>query len=71
MRLGFKTSHGMETSINESFANYRNAGFILILDTRLVPLMLLGDRGRPIIGFGSHDGLSFLLVVGFFGLGYA
>ena len=44
-------------------------GFSLIVDTRMAPSMLLGDHGRPNIGFGSHDGLSFNLVVGCFGLG--
>ena len=68
MRLGFKASDGMETSINESFANYRNVGFSLIMDTTLAPLILLGDCGKPNIGFGSHDGFSFCLVFSCFGL---
>ena len=38
-------------------------GFSLIMDTMLVPLMLLGDCGRPNIGFGFHDGMPFHLVV--------
>ena len=49
----------METNINKSFTKYRNEGFILIMDMRLVPLILLGDHDRPNIGFGFHDGLSF------------
>ena len=61
----------METNINESFSNYRNVGFSLIVDTKLVPLMLLGDRGIPNIGFVYHDGLSFCFVVGCFGPGFA
>ena len=46
-----------------------NDGFILIMDTRLVPLILLGDRDRPNIGFGFHDGLSFCFGCLGFGLG--
>ena len=61
----------METNNNESFTNYGRVGFELEVDTRLAPLMLLRDRGRPNIGFGFHDGLSFHLVVGCFGLGSA
>ena len=57
--MGFKASHGMETSINEVFANYRNVGFSLIVESRLVPLTLLRDRGKPNIGFDSHDGFHF------------
>ena len=68
--MGFKTSHGMETIINEVFVNYRNVGFSWLVDTTLEPLMLLGDHGRPNIGFGLYDGLSFHLVVGFFGVGF-
>ena len=59
----------METNGNESFTNYGRVGFELEVDTRLAPLMLIGDCGRPNIGFGFHDGLSFRLVVGCFGLG--
>ena len=57
--------------INEVFANYRNVSFSWIVDTRMAPLMLLGDCGRHNIGFGSYDGLSFLLFVGCFGIGFA
>ena len=59
----------METSINESFANYRNVGLSLIVDTRMAPLMLLGDCGKPNIGFVFHDGLSFHFGCLGFGLG--
>ena len=31
----------------------------VLVNTILAPLMLLGDRGRPNIGFGSHDGCHF------------
>ena len=61
----------METNINKLFAKYRNEGFILIMDTKLVPLILLGDRDRPNIGFGFHDGLSFCFGCLGFGLGSA
>ena len=61
----------METNINKSFAKYMNDGFILIMDTRLVPLSLLGDHDRPNIGFGFHDGLSFGFGCLGFGLGFA
>ena len=40
-----------------------------IMETRLVPLILLGDCGRPNIGFGFHDGLSFHFGCLGFGLG--
>ena len=69
--MGFKVSHGMETNVNESFANYRNVGFSLIVDTRMAPLMLLGDRVRPNIGFVSHDGCHFTWLLVDFGLGSA
>ena len=50
---------GMETNVNALFANFGEVGFVSIVDTRLVPLMLLGVCGRPNIGFGFHDCLSF------------
>ena len=46
-------------------------GFSLIVDTILALVMLLGDRGRPNIGFGFHDGLSFHFGWLGFGLGSA
>ena len=61
----------METNINESFANYRNVGFSLIVDTRLAPLMLIGDCGRLNIGFGSHNGCHFTWLLVDFGIGSA
>ena len=39
----------------------------LIMDTRLVPLMCIGDCGSPNIGFGSTMGLSFCFVCWLFG----
>ena len=59
----------IETNDNESFTNYGRVGFELQVDTRLVPLMLLGDHGRPNIGFGSHDGCHFGWLLVDFGLG--
>ena len=61
----------METNVNALFANYGEVGFVLIVDTRMAPLMLLRDCSRHNIGFGSYDGLSFLLFVGCFVLGSA
>ena len=43
----------------------------LIMDTRLVPLIRIGDCGSPNIGFGSTMGLSFHFVFWLFGLGSA
>ena len=60
---------GMETNVNALFANYGEVGCVSIVDTRLAPLMLLGDHGRPNIGFGFHDGLSFHFGCLGFGLG--
>ena len=62
---------GMETNVNELFTNYGQVGFMSIVDTRLVPLMLLGDRGKPNIGFGFDDSLSFHFGCLGFGLGFA
>ena len=62
---------GMETNVNALFANYGEVGFVSIVDTKLAPLMLLGDCGRPNIGFGFQDGLSFYFGCLGFGLGYA
>ena len=62
---------GREINVNALFSNYEEVGFMSIVDTRMVPLMLLWDHGRHNIGFGSYDGLSFLLFVGCFGLGSA
>ena len=59
----------METNIHESFSNYRNVGFSLIVDSRLVPLILLRDRGKPNIGFDSHDGFHFAWLLVDFELG--
>ena len=53
----------METNDKESFTNYGRVGFELEVDTNIAPLMLLGDCGRPNIGFGFHDGMPFHLVV--------
>ena len=53
----------METNVNITSPNYGRVGFELEVDTRLAPLMVLGDRGRPNIEFGFHDGFSFRLVV--------
>ena len=50
---------GMKTNAKALFANCGEVGFMSIVDTRLVPLMLIGDRGRTKVGFGFHDGLSF------------
>ena len=71
MHWGLRTCKGMETNVNESLINYRNAGFSLIMDTRMAPLMLLGDCGKPNIGFVFHDGLSFHFGCLGFGLGFA
>ena len=57
--LGFKFCMAMETIVIATKPNYGSVGFGWELDTKMVPLMLLGDRGRPNIGFGFHDGLSF------------
>ena len=59
----------METNVNALFAKYGEVGFVSIVDTKLAPLMLLGDCGRPNIGFGLHDGLSFPFGCFGFGLG--
>ena len=59
----------MEPNDNESFTNYGRVGFELEVDTRMVPLILLEDRGRPNIGFDSHDGCHFSWLLVDFGLG--
>ena len=56
----------METNVNALFANYEVVS-MSIVDTKLVPLILLGNCGIPNIGFGFHNGLSFRF--GFFGFG--
>ena len=61
----------MDTNVNKSFENYRNVGFSLIVDTKMEPLMLLGDHGRLNIGFVSHDGCHFTWLLVDFGLGSA
>ena len=62
---------GMDTIIIATKPNYGSVGFGWEVDTRLVPLMLLGDRGRPNIGVGFHDILSFHFGCLGFGLGFA
>ena len=59
----------METNVNALFANYGEVGFVLIVDTRMVPFTLLEDCGKPNIGFVFHDGFSFHFGCLGFGLG--
>ena len=54
---------GMDTIVIATKPNYGSVGFGWEVDTRLAPLMLLGDCGRPNIGFAFHDGMPFHLVV--------
>ena len=68
MHWGLRTYKGMDTNINIKSPGYGRVGFELEVDARLTPLMLLGESGIPNIGFGFHDGLSFRLVFGCFGL---
>ena len=49
----------METNVNALFANYGEVGFMSIVDPTLALLMLVGDHGRPNIGFASHNGCHF------------
>ena len=51
----------METSVNETTSNYGDVGFGLIVDTKLVPLMLLEVWGSPILGLVSTNDLVILL----------
>ena len=59
----------MEPNDNESFTNYGRVGFQLEVDSRMVPLILLRDRGKPNIGFDSHDGFHFAWLLVDFELG--
>ena len=52
-----------------SFANYGDVGFGIDIGHQLVPLMRIGNRGSPSIGFGSTMACHFALVVSCFGLG--
>ena len=52
--LGFKALHGNGYHDNVTFVNYGDVGFILILDTRMAPLMHLGVLGQPKIRDSFH-----------------
>ena len=55
--MGFNTLHELETIVNVSNANYGIVGFILLVATRLSPLMFLGVWGSPSLGLGSTNSL--------------
>ena len=70
--MGFKALHGNGDHDNVMFVNYRGMGFGWIVDTRMVPLMLLGVWGSPSLGLGSTSDLVISLIsLMAFGLGSA
>ena len=54
MLMGFKPYMGMETIVIAMIPNYGKVGFVLDNAYQLVPLMHLGFRGNPSLGFGSR-----------------
>ena len=55
--MGFKSLHGNGDHDIVGNANYVKVGFRLSVDTRLVPLMLLGVWGSPSLGLGCMNSL--------------
>ena len=64
--MGLKTFHGKETIDIEPISNYRDVGFGMVVDTRLVPLMRLGVWGSPRLGIGSMKYLVIFIGLPFF-----